>query len=109
MKFLAEKLIGREYAKSQEAKVPELYYQCDMIEELPDDFVIKPSRGWNAQNVFVFRSGLNLLDKEMWTREKSVEFIMPNLCRWLDIRGTNPSFRGIWSAFWKCQRLVCAA
>jgi hypothetical protein len=49
VKFLAEKLIGREYAKSQEAKVPELYYQCDMIEELPDDFVIKPSREWNAQ------------------------------------------------------------
>ena len=82
VKFIAEKLIGREYAKSQEAKVPELYYQCDRIEELPDfsqfpdDFVIKPSRGWSAQNVFVLQSGLNLLDGEMWTREKIVEFIM---------------------------------
>ena len=83
VKFIAEKLTGREYAKSQGAKVPELYHTCERIEQLPDfsefpeNFVIKPSRGWSAQNVFVLRSGLNLLDGEIWTREKIVEFITP--------------------------------
>ena len=83
VKFIAEKLAGREYAMAQGVKVPELYYTCDRIEKLPDfnqfpeNFVIKPSRGWSAQNVFALRSGLNLLDEKMWSREEIVDFIMP--------------------------------
>jgi len=81
-KHLAEKMAGRKYAKSMGVKVPELYHQSERIESipsfdtLPSKFVIKPSRGWSANNVFALLDGTNLLDGNDWTREEIIEHIV---------------------------------
>jgi|UPI0004B7DDDC glutathione synthase/RimK-type ligase-like ATP-grasp enzyme len=53
-------------------KVPEeigVYSDIDEIpefSELPRKFVLKPSRGYSAQNVFVMSDGVNFLDGKIY-------------------------------------------
>jgi hypothetical protein len=60
-------------------RVPVLYALVNSAEEipdfdeLPDRFVIKPSRGSSAKNVFAMDGGVNLLDDRRWTRQEVVD------------------------------------
>ena len=80
-KQLGGKLQGREFARNIGCKVPELYSVFERIEELPtldklpSRFVLKPTRGWSAQNVFLLNNGVNDLDGRSWSRDAIVEAI----------------------------------
>jgi hypothetical protein len=69
---LSGKLQGRSFMKDNGFKVPEeigVYSDIDEIpefSELPRKFVLKPSRGYSAQNVFVMSDGVNFLDGKIY-------------------------------------------
>ena len=84
---LAGKLAGREFVENLGLKVPDLYHVSDTVEEipefssLPNRFVIKPSRGYSSNNVFVMIDGKNQLDNQLWSRDAIIESIaaQPNV------------------------------
>ncbi|MBI19598.1 MAG: hypothetical protein CMB73_03380 [Euryarchaeota archaeon] len=81
-KNLAGKLTGRKFVENLGLKVPILYHLGDSIEEiphfdeLPSKFVLKPSRGWSAKNIFVMVDGVNQLDGKSWSRQEIVDSIV---------------------------------
>lgn len=80
-KHIAEKLQGQEFIESLGLATPERYFVGDRVEsipefsDLPEKFVIKPSRGWSSNNVFVLNKGRNMLDGKKWSRDEIVAFI----------------------------------
>lgn len=72
---LSGKLEGCSFMKQNGFKVPEQIGLYDSIEEvpafsdLPSKFVLKPSIGYSAKNVFVMSNGVNLLDRKIYDRE----------------------------------------
>ena len=75
------KLGGRKFMEENGCKVPDLLGLYNSIEEipqfsdLPSSFVLKPSRGDGAKNVFVMSNGSNLLDGKQYTREAMIQAI----------------------------------
>jgi hypothetical protein len=65
---LSGKLEGRSFMERNGFKVPEQYGLYSNIADIPDfsqlprSFVLKPSSGYSARNVFVIREGVNLLN-----------------------------------------------
>jgi hypothetical protein len=97
---LSGKLEGRAFMEGNGFKVPReigLYSYIDDIpdfSELPSRFVLKPSSGYSAKNVFVMSDGMNLLDGKNYDRD-SILAAVRNLwtgravqegCFWLDER-----------------------
>ena len=84
---LAGKLAGREFVENLGLKVPDLYHVSDTVEEIPEfsslppRFVLKPSRGYSSNNVFVMIDGRNQLDNQLWSRDAIIESIVsqPNV------------------------------
>ena len=80
-KHIAEKIQGQKFVESLGLSVPERYFVGERIEsipefvDLPEKFVIKPSRGWSSNNVFVLNKGRNMLDGKKWSRNEIVAFI----------------------------------
>ena len=80
-KHIAEKIEGQRFVESLDLPTPERYFVGDRIEsipffgDLPERFVIKPSRGWSSNNVFVMNKGVNMLDGKKWNRDDIIEFI----------------------------------
>jgi len=87
LKHLAGKMEGRKFVENIGLKTPILYHESDTVEEipffteLPDKFVIKPSSGWSAKNVFVMVNGKNQLDESSWSRDEIINHIanQPNI------------------------------
>jgi hypothetical protein len=83
-KNLAGKLEGPAFVTRCGYKVPELYHTGDTadslpaFDELPSMFVIKPSRGWSAKNIYVMVNGVNQLDGEPYCRKQIVELLQQN-------------------------------
>ena len=80
-KNLAGKLQGPAFVVEAGFKVPEMYHigeTCDSIpsfKDLPDNFVIKPSRGWSAKNIYVMVDGINQLDGEKYSRSQIIKLL----------------------------------
>ncbi len=79
-KHVGGKLAGRQFAESLGCKVPHLYGLVDIDEipefsDLPSRFVIKPSVGWSAKNVFAIEDGINLLQDAPCTRKDVVSLL----------------------------------
>jgi hypothetical protein len=78
---LSGKLEGRSFMKDNGFKVPEeigIYSKIDEIPEfsqLPSRFVLKPSSGYSAKNVFVMSDGVNLLDGKSYDRNAVISSI----------------------------------
>lgn len=74
-KNLAGKLIGPPFVVTAGFKTPTIYSVVDSADEipafsnLPNSFVIKPSRGWSAKNIYVMVNGINQLDNQSYSRE----------------------------------------
>ncbi|RAH14447.1 MAG: hypothetical protein CMB20_003340 [Methanobacteriota archaeon] len=83
-KNLAGKIKGPEYVFNAGHKVPTIYHVGDKAEslpkfkKLPERFVIKPTKGWSAKNVFVMVDGVNLLDQKKWKRNQIVKSLEKN-------------------------------
>nr|WP_280177461.1 ATP-grasp fold amidoligase family protein [Microvirga pakistanensis] len=78
---LSGKLEGRSFMKDNGFKVPEeigLYPRIEEIPEfsnLPNKFVLKPSSGYSAKNVFVISEGVNLLDGKIYNRNSVIDAV----------------------------------
>ena len=79
--------LGRSKAQnmySKGYKVPMIYHIGDKAKSLPkfrnlpERFVIKPTKGWSAKNVFVMVDGVNLLDQKKWKRNQIVKSLEKN-------------------------------
>ena len=66
-KELSFKLSGRNYVKELGLKVPELYWKGDDLasipsfNQFPNQFVLKPEKGWSSNNVYCMKNGEDLL------------------------------------------------
>lgn len=80
-KNLAGKLIGPPFVEACGFKTPVIHSVVDTADEIPDfsnlpsSFVIKPSRGWSAKNIYVMVDGINQLDKQAYSREHIVQLM----------------------------------
>jgi hypothetical protein len=78
---LSGKLEGCAFMRESGFKVPEQMGLYTSIDELPDfaefpsKFVLKPSSGYSARNVFVVSNGVNLLDGKAYHRENIIQTI----------------------------------
>ena len=66
-KKLSPKIAGRDYVNELGLKVPELYWKGDDLasipsfERLPNQFVLKPEKGWSSNNVYCMKNGEDIL------------------------------------------------
>jgi hypothetical protein len=72
---LSNKWNSREFARRHGVAVPELYWHGRSLEELcfdalPDCYVIRPTTGHSARNVFAMAEGVNLLDGKPWSEDR---------------------------------------
>ena len=80
-KNLAGKLDGPKFVEKAGYKTPIIYSIIDSADDLPlfsslpKDFVIKPSRGWSAKNIYVMVNGVNQLDQMEYSREKIIQLM----------------------------------
>ena len=78
-KNVAGKIRGQDFAKSLGIRIPAIYDVVSSPEELPnfdelgDNFVIKPARGYSANNVFLMNNGVNLFDGKTWNRQEVID------------------------------------
>ena len=83
-KNLAGKLAGPPFVQKAGFKIPIIYSIIDSADELPlfsslpERFVIKPSRGWSAKNIYVMVDGVNQLDQKKYSRGNIVQ-LMKNM------------------------------
>ena len=83
-KNLGGKLTGSPFVESEGFKTPGIYAIVDSADDLPsfsdlpDNFVIKPSRGWSAKNIFVMVDGINQLDRQAYTRNEIIQLLKTN-------------------------------
>jgi len=74
-KHLSAKTAGRIYVEKLGIKLPDLYWSGTEISEIPelDDLpkrvVIKPDKGWNANNVWCLIDKVNILDGKEYTTD----------------------------------------
>lgn len=71
---LSNKYNAREFAKIHHCKVSELYWKGRDPDEInfdafPDQYVIRPTIGHSCDKVFLMDHGLNLLDKQLYTKD----------------------------------------
>jgi glycosyltransferase involved in cell wall biosynthesis len=70
---LSEKSTGLLWAKQQGIQTPQVLWSGDNLSEipplssLPKRVVIKPSKGFNANNVLCLENGVNILDDVVWS------------------------------------------
>lgn len=81
---LSNKHNSREFAKMHGCKVPDLYWKGRNIDELPFDelpqnYVIRPTIGHSCNSVFVMKDGLNLFDKKSYTTSEIQACLRTNL------------------------------
>lgn len=72
---LSNKHNAREFAKMHGCRVANLYWKGRQVERidfdrLPSTFVIRPTFGHSCNMVFLMNNGVNLLDKQAYTREE---------------------------------------
>jgi hypothetical protein len=78
-KNVAGKIRGQDFVKSLGIRIPAIYDVVSSPEELPnfdelgDNFVIKPARGYSANNVFLMNNGVNLFDGKTWNRQEVID------------------------------------
>jgi len=78
---LSGKLEGRSFMEEHGFKVPKEIGRYSSIDDIPDfselpsQFVLKPSRGYSAKNVFVVSDGINLLDGKRYDRKSLVRAV----------------------------------
>ena len=83
-KNLGGKLTGSPFVESAGFKTPKIYAIVNSADDLPafsdlpECFVIKPSRGWSAKNIFVMVDGRNQLDQQPYTRNEIVQLLKKN-------------------------------
>lgn len=89
-KNLSAKLAGRDFVEELGLKVPELYWKGKDIEgipqfdQLPENFVIKPEKGWSSNNVYCMKNSEDILTHQHYSREdiihrlKTSEFVSVN-------------------------------
>ena len=89
-KKLSPKLAGRRFVEDLGLKVPVLHWEGKELRDIPElaslprNFVIKPEKGWNSNNVYCMRDGTDVLTHQAYTREDLVraltedEFIRQN-------------------------------
>lgn len=66
-RFMSDKYNSRRFVEQLGIKTPKLYWvgkDVDDIpwETLPKNFVVKPSRDWNSNGIFVVKNNINLLN-----------------------------------------------
>ena len=77
-KELSPKVAGRDYVNKLGLKVPELYWKGhDLVsipsfEELPNQFVLKPEKGWSSNNVYCMKNGEDLLTHTQHDRDSLI-------------------------------------
>lgn len=72
---LSNKYNAREFAKMHGCKVPDLYWKGRNVDELPfnelpQNYVIRPTIGHSCNSVFVMKNNLNLFDKKKYTNNE---------------------------------------
>lgn len=78
-KTLSPKIAGRDYVEAMELKVPALYWtgknleDVPSFEELPENFVLKPEKGWSSNNVYCMKGGTDILTHAEYSRANIVE------------------------------------
>ena len=77
-KELSFKLSGRNYVKELGLKVPELYWKGDDLasipsfNQFPNQFVLKPEKGWSSNNVYCIKNGEDLLTHTKHDRDSLI-------------------------------------
>ena len=71
---LSNKYNSREFAKKHGCKVPELYWRGRDINkipmnDLPKQFVIRPTIGHSCNHVFLINDEVNLMDRQVYSKE----------------------------------------
>lgn len=83
-KKLSPKLAGRNFVEELGLKVPDLYWKGKNIEQipefdqLPEDFVIKPEKGWSSNNVYCMKNGEDLLSHQPHNRQTIIDGLLNN-------------------------------
>lgn len=75
---LSNKNNSREFAKMNGCRVAELYWKGrDLstldVEQLPEQFVIRPTIGYSSNLVFVMDGSYNLMDQQIYTKQDIIE------------------------------------
>jgi len=81
---LSNKFNAREFAIMHNCKTADLYWKgrdADRIDfsALPAHYVIRPTAGHSANNVYIMQNGLNLFDKKRYTPEEIVQLLKTTL------------------------------
>ncbi len=77
-KELSSKLAGRNYVKELGLKVPELYWKGDDLastpsfDRFPNQFVLKPEKGWSSNNVYCIKNGEDILTHTYHDRDSLI-------------------------------------
>ena len=80
-KSLSAKLSGRRFVKKLGLKVPELYWSGTNLDEIPDfedlpkNFVLKPEEGWNSNNVYCMKDGMDILTHARLSRDDIISLL----------------------------------
>jgi TupA-like ATPgrasp len=75
---VSSKLDGQAYMRSLGHAVPEVYGsypsldEIPRFEDLPANFVLKPTRGWSGAGVFMMRDGFDLIRQRRFTRDELI-------------------------------------
>ena len=83
-KHLSPKMAGRIYVEKLGIKLPELYWSGTEISEIPelDDLpkrvVIKPDKGWSANNVWCLIDKVNILDDKEYSTDDIKNILLEN-------------------------------
>lgn len=83
-KHLSAKMAGRIYVEKLEIKLPDLYWSGTEISDIPelDDLpkrvVIKPDKGWSANNVWCLIDKVNILDGKEYTTDDIKNILLEN-------------------------------
>lgn len=74
-------MAGPPFVEASGFKTPLIYSVVDTADEipnfssLPNSFVVKPSRGWSAKNIYVMVDGINQLDGQTYSRKTIVKLM----------------------------------
>jgi glycosyltransferase involved in cell wall biosynthesis len=77
-KELSPKIAGRDYVNELGLKVPELYWKGEDLasipsfERLPNQFVLKPEKGWSSNNVYCMKKGEDILTHTRHDRDSLI-------------------------------------
>jgi hypothetical protein len=81
---LSNKYNAREFAKKNGCQVPDLYWKGTDVERIdfssfPEQYVIRPTTGHSAQQVFLMKNGINLFDKQQYSTSEIVNILKASL------------------------------